>query len=147
MRGEMGVGLRIFLVNDDDTIKRLPLVRYERLVRRDPQEIMPQYAGKRVRYAEVAVELEQRKPVEILRLQYFILPFDSEGRIDAAEREKEMRLAVDVLPPYTKDEDLGDVIDARHFFAKKRYDNEYRWRPTPEIEAEILRAIFGKELP
>ena len=48
----MGLGLRIFLINDDDSIQRLPLVRYERLWRRDPEECLPEYASKRVRYAE-----------------------------------------------------------------------------------------------
>lgn len=87
----MGVGLRIFLVNDDDSIQRLPLARYERLIRRDPKESLPQHAGKRVRYVEVALALAQRKPVGILRLQYFVLSFDSNGRIDAVEKGKERR--------------------------------------------------------
>jgi hypothetical protein len=44
----MGISLRIFLVNDDDSIKRLPLTRYERLMRGDPKERLPECAGKRV---------------------------------------------------------------------------------------------------
>ena len=48
----MGIGIRVFLVDDDDSIKRLPLTRYERLARRDPKERLPQHAGKRVRFAE-----------------------------------------------------------------------------------------------
>jgi len=68
----MGVGLRIFIVNDDNSLERLALTRYERLMRRDPDISFPQYSGKRVRYAEVAIELENRKPVEILRMEYFM---------------------------------------------------------------------------
>jgi len=45
----MGISLRIFIVNDDDTLQRLPLARYDRLLERNPKESMPQYAGKRVR--------------------------------------------------------------------------------------------------
>jgi len=73
----MGIGIRVLLVDDDDSIKRFPLTRYERLLRRNPNERLPQYAGKRVRFAEVAVELEERKPVQIIRAVYGILPFDS----------------------------------------------------------------------
>lgn len=141
----MGVSLRIFLVDDDDSIKRFPLTRYERLYRRDPKERFPEYAGKRVRYAEVAVELVQRKPVEILRMQYFIMSFDSEGRIDASEQQKENRLAMELLPPFGVDGQSGQVIDAHHRFARKRYDNEYKWRPSPEVEQAIVHAIFGKD--
>jgi hypothetical protein len=90
----MGVGLRIFIVNDDNAVKRLALTRYERLMQRDPHISLPQYAGKRVRYAEVAVEFENRKPVEILRMEYFIMHFDSKGRIDGTVQDDIMNLGV-----------------------------------------------------
>jgi len=64
----MGVGLRIFIFNDDNSLERLALKIYERLMKRDPDISFPQYSGKRVRYAEVAIEFENRKPVEILQI-------------------------------------------------------------------------------
>jgi hypothetical protein len=138
----MGISVWIFIVNDDASIKRFPLARFERLIERNPNERLPQYAGKRVRYVEAAVELEQRKPVGILRILYLILPLDSEGRVDAAEQEKERRLGAEMMPPIDTDRDSKQVIEAGYRFAKKRFDNEYRWIPTPEIEAAILKAIF-----
>jgi len=140
----MGLGLRIFIVNDDDSLKRLSVARYERLLRGDPRESLPQYAGKRIRYALVVLEVEQRKPVAINRIQYNFIFFDSEGRIDASEREKAARLALEMLPPLPPMEPKPEqVIVARHKFAKRRYDNHYKWTPTPEIEAAIVQAIFG----
>ncbi|NQT56357.1 MAG: hypothetical protein HQ551_09030 [Desulfobacteraceae bacterium] len=141
----MGISLRIFLVNDNDSIQRFPLARFERLIQRDPKERLPQYAGKRVRYVEVALELEQRKPIGILRILYLIMPFDSEGRVDATEQEKEQRLGIDMIPPMLPDRDSSQVVEARHRFAKKRFDNEYRWKPTQEIEFAIMKAIFGND--
>jgi len=138
----MGITVWIFIVNDDDSIQRFPLARFERLLARNPNERLPQYAGKRVRYVEAALELEQKKPVSILRLLYLILPFDSGGRVDAAEQEKERRLGVEMLPPIGMDRDSKQVIEAGYRFAKKRFDNEYRWTPTPEIESSILKVIF-----
>jgi hypothetical protein len=76
----MGIGLRIFVVHDNDSIQRLSLACYERLIRRDPEERLPQYAGKRIRYAMTVLELANRKPVEIIKIQYALLSFDSEGR-------------------------------------------------------------------
>jgi hypothetical protein len=52
---------------------------------------------------------------------------------------------MELLPPFTAGGQHSQVIEARHRFAKKRYDNEYRWTPTPEIEAAIIRAIFGSK--
>ena len=139
----MGLGLRIFLVNDDDSLQRLPLVRYERLWRRDPEERLPQYAGKRTRYAEVLVEFDERKPVAIWRIQYFFLTFDSQGRLDPAEQERESKLAIEGLPNYNTEEQPSGVIDARQHFARKRYKDAYRWAPKREIEEAIVDAIFG----
>ena len=64
----MGISLKIFLVNDDDSIKRLPYTQYERLLRCSPEECFPQYAGKRVRYVKAAIEYKHRKPFKILRI-------------------------------------------------------------------------------
>jgi len=139
----MGTGLRVFLVNDDDSLKRFPLARLERLFQGHPEERLPQYAGKRVRYALVIVDLVNRKPVEILRIQYAILTFDSEGKIDAAEIEKEMRLGVDMVPIGNTAPLSHKVVDAEHHFLQKRYENRYLWRPTPEIEEAIVKAVFS----
>ena len=139
----MGISLRIFLVNDDDSVQGLPLAQYDRLLQRDPKECLPQYAGKQLRYALVVVDLVNRRPVEILRIQYSLLSFDSEGRVDPADREKEAKLAFEVLPPLPIKRRDMQVIDAQHRFAKKRYDDEYRWTPSPEIQAAIVEVIFG----
>ena len=140
----MGVGLRIFIVNDDNSLERLSLKKYERLMKRDPDTSFPQYAGKRVRYAEVAIEFENRKPVEILRMEYFIMHFDSKGRIDGSVRDDIMRLGVNLAPPILFKNDPV-VIDAQHLFAKKRFDHQFRWSPSPEIKTAILKAIFKPE--
>jgi hypothetical protein len=140
----MGLGSRIFLVNDDGSLQRLSLARYERLLHRDPKERLPQYAGKRIRYVLVVLEIENRRPTEVILVQYSYLSFDSEGRIDAAEREKQASLAVDIVPPLRKECQTGQLINAHYRFAKKRYDYEYKWTASPQIRAAIGKAIFGK---
>lgn len=141
----MGIGFRIFLVDDYDSLQRLPMARYQRLRRREPGERLTQYAGKRVRCAMVVLEVAGRKPLAMKRIDYYMLSFDAEGRLDITELQKEARLAVEVLPPFTDEERTGQVIDARSHFAKKRYEHEFKWTPTPEIQAAIVAVIFGKE--
>ena len=141
----MGRGTRIFLINDDDSLRRLSVARYERLLRGDPQESLSQYAGKRIRYALVVLEVENRKPVDIILVQHAYLPFDAEGRIDAREMEKAASLAVDSVPPLRSDKNDKSIIDARHTFAQRRYDAQYTWTPNTEITMKIVKAIFGKE--
>ena len=117
----MGTGFRIFLVDDDDSLHRLAMARYQRLRRRAPGESLPQYAGKRVRCAMVVLEVAGRKPISMIHIDYYMLTFDEEGRVDPAELEKEARLAVEVLPPYIIDEEQsGRVIDARTHLGRGR---------------------------
>jgi hypothetical protein len=80
------------------------------------------------------LEVGNRKPVEIIEIQYAFLHFESEGRIDAPEEERKARLALEVLPAIAEGRDHSKVIDARH-----------RWSPNPEIKAPNVKAIFGKQ--
>ena len=139
----MGISIRVFIVNEDDTLTRIPLSRYERLLNGDPEECFPQYAGKRIRYALAMVDLVNRKPTEILRMEYSMLSFDPNGKVDPAEKEKTARMVMDAIPPMLMEQSPQKVIDARHHFAKKRYEREFIWTPSPEIETAINEAIFG----
>ncbi|MGD9175757.1 MAG: hypothetical protein PVF29_16460 [Desulfobacterales bacterium] len=102
-----------------------------------------QYKGKRLRYALIVLKVVNRKPAEILMTEYSYLAFDSKGRLDAGEREKAARLAMDTLEPILPGEKPERLIDAKHKFAKKRFDDRYIWKPKPKIETAIQRAIFG----
>jgi hypothetical protein len=139
----MSTSIRIFIINDDDRVESLPVARYEKLLRRDVGIKISKYAGRRIRYASVVVELADRKPINVLYAQYSYLAFDAEGRLDINEREKKATSALDMLPPLYQNIDKH-MIDARHKFARKRYEDTYKWQPSPEILADIESAIFGK---
>ncbi len=140
----MGLSIRVFIVEDDDTIKRLPLARYERLLRHDPDERLSRYAGKRVRYALIVVDLVNRKPIEVVRDEYVYFDFDQEGLLKEPALDKEENSAFDMLDFSSLEQQDKRVIDARHKFARKRYFDKHRWQPTDEIVTAIAEAIFGK---
>ncbi|MGD2271745.1 MAG: hypothetical protein PVI06_15190 [Desulfobacterales bacterium] len=139
----MGLGTRIFIANDNDTLKRMPIMRYHRLFKRDPEERFLEYAGNRIRYVLVALEFKNRKPAEILRIQYSYLAFDQKGRLREDERERAARLSMEMIKPSPPEENPNRIIDAGYKFAKKQFDREFRWEPSPETEAAIFKAIFG----
>jgi hypothetical protein len=139
----MGLGMRIFIVNDDGSLERLPVERYNRLLRHGSNERLLQYAGKRVRCAVMVVESNGRIPVEIVKSQYSYILFDPNGRLLMEWDEKEAQLAMDILEPVSADGDK-QVVDARHKFARKRYAREYLWQPSPEIEVAIRKAISDR---
>ena len=140
----MGLSIRVFIVEDDDSINRLPLAQYERLLKRSPDERLLKYAGKRVRYALIVVDLVNRRPIEVVRDEFAYLDFDEEGRFKEPEHEKEESSALDMLDFFSLEQQDKRVIDARHKFARKRYFDKHRWQPTDEIVTAIAEAIFGK---
>jgi hypothetical protein len=93
----MGIGLRVYLIHDDNSIHRLSVERYNRLLHRDPKEVLPQYAGRRVRCAIAVLEVIDRKPKRIRKLECSFLQFDSEGRLDNEEVERELRFAMNLF--------------------------------------------------
>ena len=141
----MGIGLRIFLIDDNNAVQGLAIRRFERLTRYDSAETLPQCAGKRARCAIVILEIANRKPVSILDVSYTILPFDSQGRIDRGEMDREMRLAVDSISDFLPKPQSGNVVDATARFAQKRMNDEFSWKPEPEVKAAIVEAIFKRK--
>jgi hypothetical protein len=117
------------------------------LLDHDPNERIPKYAGKRIRYAAVVVDLVNRKPVDIVRTQYSYLTFANDGKLDTKVLQKEGSLAANIISPGIRDREQPGVIDASHRFAKKQFDHEYKWEPTPHIESAIFEAVLGKLNP
>jgi hypothetical protein len=141
----MGLGIRIYIVEENDTIKRLPLARYERLLKGGPNESLPKYAGKRVRYALIVINLVDRRPIEVVRNEFAYLDFDEAGRFKEPEYEKVESSALDMLDFFSLEQQQDKrVIDARDKFARKRYFDKNRWEPTDEIVTAIAEAIVGK---
>jgi len=94
----MGIGCRVFLV-DDDSIQRISMARLDRLLHFDRAERLQSYAGKRVRCAMVFLEVAGRHVLPIRHIDYFLIPLNVEGQIDKKEWEKGMRVGMDLLPP------------------------------------------------
>ncbi len=140
----MGVSLRPFIIDDDDTVHKISYAMYKRLVGQDSGERIEQYADRRVRYALIAVEMKDRKPKDILHTEEGFFTFDSSGRLDLSSRKEEIKLVFDSLKPHENYNSPKQIVDAKHLFAKKKYEDKFTWKPTPQIAETIIRMIFGK---
>jgi hypothetical protein len=138
----MGFGLRIFFIDKDDNIRKIPFARFERIYARDPKEILPEYKDSRIRYAEVVVELESRKPFSIARIVYGYLQFDSNGQVDEEFLDTEGQVAINMIPSISLPGESGKVINASDKFAQKRFKNEFTWTPSTELEESIIEKTF-----
>ena len=84
-----------------------------RLLKRSSDERLLKYAGKRVRYALIVVDLVNRRPIEIVRDEFSYLDFDAEGRLKMGEHEKKDSLAFDMLAPILSNKTNSRVIDVQ----------------------------------
>ena len=136
----MGVSVRVFLVDDNDSLQRIPMTRLGRLLHFDRRESLQQYAGKRVRCAMVFLDVAGRRVLSIRNIDYFWLSFDDKGGINKKEWEKGMRLGMELLPSILDGEYPKQVINAQHRFAKRRYEHEFKWKPSRKVEEAIVVA-------
>jgi hypothetical protein len=137
---DRSISVRDFLVDDQDRIYRFPLSRFSAMVRDPKTHPYPQFAGKRMRGAEVFVELDGSRPAGITRMVYFTLLFDENGILN---KELHMRqqmarysLHIDATIPA---EDAG-VLDAKDRFVS----SGGQWKPTPVLQTRLRDAALGK---
>ena len=84
----MGLSIRVFIVEDDDSIKRLPLAHYERLLKRDPNESLPKKSGSGIRYPWLAVVLVNRNQLEVQRNDQAFLDLEEKGQFKESKHGK-----------------------------------------------------------
>ncbi len=140
----MGIACRAFLVDDNDSLQKISMAKLDRLLHFIRAESLPQYSGRRVRCAMVFVEVAGRRVLGIRNIDYFLLTFDDKGRIDRKEWEKGMRLGMDLLPFIPDGEHPKQIVNAQHRFAKRRYEHEFKWKPSLKVEEAIVSAVFAK---
>jgi hypothetical protein len=144
----MGVTIKVFIVEDDDRLRSIPLKQYQGLMDADPSvNPLPEYADRKIRYISVTVGLENRKPAAIGRIYSNYLCFDENGRINQDFWEAEKRAAVESLSSkiFSKKNRTDNVIEADHIFKEKRHKNEFHWTPTLEIEKAVTDAVFAEK--
>ena len=139
----MGMSSRVFLVDDNDSLQRIPIATLNRLLHFDRVESLQQYAGKRVRCAMAFLEVAGRRVLAIRNIDYFLLSFDDNGRINKKEWEKGVRLGLELLPSILDAEYPKQVINAQHRFARRRYEHEFKWKPSRKVEQAIVAAILS----
>ena len=143
----MGFGHRVFLVDEQDVLRRVPSAKLERMY--NGQESLPEFAGQRVRCADVMVELENRVLTGWYREWYYLLPFDSTGKVDRDESMRGAVLAMEANPlflgPSGDDAERSNVVSARGRFAKVQLAHQFRWEPGHRLRQQILDLALGRK--
>lgn len=114
----MGIASRIFLLDQDDRLYRLPEAMFGRMLQHPGSHPINCFAGARVRMAHLFVELSDRHPIRIIWSTFGILTFDGEGRIDPNTFERQQwAMAEQALAPLAiQSEGKSSVVNAQSRF-------------------------------
>lgn len=129
---------RVFVREDDGTIRRISAARYERLRQRDPDTAFPEYAGRSVRFAVSDVEILDGRPIEIMAIDCLLVHLDENGAMDPRRAAEEERLSDQIMRAFERGTKRRPFAGLQHP-ACERMSAEFRWTLSDEDEAAISR--------
>ena len=136
----MRVALRHFLLDRQGTLYRLPSATLDHLLQSPARRRLPCFAGQRVRSAEVAVEIAQDEPVQVLRSVFNIVVFDQEGALVPPIRDHHVRARTQLalaLPAPAENTLAADP--GAEFLARGG-----QWKPPAALKRQIELAALGR---
>ena len=139
----MGFSSRMFIVQDDGTLIRQRNKIFDRLLSDPDHHSIPDLAGRRVRMADIVVELADRRPIRVVRQTYFVANFDQAGRLDTARFERQQRALVEsaLNPVFAAPSGDERVLDATARFIAQGGS----WRPPAALAQRIDDAALGRK--
>lgn len=137
----MGLAVWLFLQKPDGAFQAFPTARYGRF--HDGQEPLPTLAGQEARFAEVVVELENRRATRVRRVVWPKHRLDTSGRWDPQSRQAGIRDAVESLgAPSGADVLAGKAtLSMDYLLAEIRYSTEHLWDPTEDNLTHFCAAL------
>lgn len=142
----MGIGVRFYVWDENKGFKKHSMKGFDNSFRGLPNTDLIEYAGKRVKFVLVYLELENRKPIEIVRIEREMLTVDDDGKFNQDELHETMRLSMQTLdtPEYTRwlDDADSNVIWSSGIFAKRKLKDLYSWELSDDQLDQLSRAIF-----
>ena len=136
--------VRIFFITDDNEVLKVPISKFERMLKGSQEKNTARFAGKRIRAAEIAVMIENRKPLMVLRAIYFYLHFNEKGILDLDRFLKDGNVVAQAgTPGFFMEKTQGNVINAQQKFAKRKRDHTVWWKPNMKLERDILDASIS----
>ena len=131
----MGISCRMYLLDQDDTLYRLPNSKFEQMLRDPARCRLLRFAGRRVRITDVAVELIDRQPSCIVWITFGFLAFDENGCFDRSsfDRHQRARAELALTLPNLEPNNEGVVVDAANRFVAQGGC----WTPSRALQRRI----------
>ncbi|WP_332848140.1 hypothetical protein [Massilia sp. S19_KUP03_FR1] len=143
----MGVGFRIFLVGEDDSINRLSVKSFSDFYLRQ-KPTLPKFSNSTITVAVAICALDGRVPTEIIKLDCMRVKVGADGAQDEESYKAETRLMAWQLSAPSHNSDSAKLSDSSVVNAEDRFDAR-RWAQLhPKLSGpalkRILQALFGR---
>jgi hypothetical protein len=135
----LGLSARLYLVEEDGTVLRVPKRVAEGLY--SGKDALPAYAGTRQKLLEVIVSNDAGKPQSIQHTQGHYLEFDADGRVHESVMEN-IREAMNFAFPIDADE--GNVVSLSPRRERQIWKEKSQWQPTPAELDQIVADLAAK---
>jgi hypothetical protein len=91
----------------------------------------------------VYVELDMGRPVRVVHVDYMILPFGRDGRLDERALRRGDRLIVEAALERSF-RVTEPVVEFAPHLARMQYRSEFQWKPTREQARRVLDVAIGR---
>jgi hypothetical protein len=138
----VGLSCRIVLLDVNDGLYRLPFAKYDQMLRNPSDYCLPRFAGTRTRMAEGFVELQHRRPTSVIRINFSMIPFDRDGRVERGAFDRVQRATTEeALAPAFAGLASADSIreTANRFVARGG-----RWIPSSAMTRRIADVMLER---
>src|ERR1035437_9505418 len=109
----MSTSDRYFAILEDNRIVKLSSSKFYKLHKFDEDTSYPEFKNKKIKIASYIIELQNRKPSNIIREFYTCLEFDNMGRLDKKKHNEQLIAILDRAVSPIKIKKTGtNIIDA-----------------------------------
>ena len=136
----MRIGFRHYFLDADGALNRIPNAAFDRMLRDPTRHPLPRFAGQRVRTAEIAVELMNGQPIQVLRSSFSILTFKKNGTLVPPLSDRHVRARAELALALDRPIREAAVADASTRFVARGG----QWSPSAAVRRRIEQTALGR---
>jgi hypothetical protein len=136
----MRVAFRHFLLDSEGTLYLLPSAALDRMLHNPTRHRLARFAGRRVRSAEVVVEMMNGRPLVVLRSVFNMLTFKSDGTMVSPLRDRHVRARAELALALDSPAPRASVAEASTRFVARGG----QWKPPPALVRRIEQTALGR---
>ena len=134
----MSISIRHFVVSGSD-VQRLSQKKRQGFYLRK-ENTLPEYSGQTIKIADVCIELVDRKPYKIIRIDCMKHKVDENGGLDTEYEKESGKHFINIIET-PKVISQSSVLNATSVFEAKRLEGKYTWKLSDVIALKIAESL------